>query len=171
MTITITGSDLTIDDVVRIARYGEKIEVHPEALVRMQACRDMLDRKLAEGQAIYGVNTGIGELADVKLEKDEVWHTRRDRVPAVTAGIATRSFAGSRSSVGSWSARGRFSCVSAGPSSSQAGSSASDATTLYSPSATGKYVSKVGGYRSGRATTSGAVRVLDLKRGTFRGWS
>ncbi len=87
MTITITGSDLTIDDVVRVARHGEKIELHSEALVRMQACRDMLDRKLAEGQAIYGVNTGIGELADVKLEKDEVEEFQKYLIISHSAGI------------------------------------------------------------------------------------
>jgi hypothetical protein len=47
MTITLTGSDLTIEDLVKIARHNEKVEIHPEAIERMQACREMIEEKIA----------------------------------------------------------------------------------------------------------------------------
>jgi histidine ammonia-lyase len=40
------GQRLTIEDVVRVARHGEPVELAPEALARIRACRAMLDRKL-----------------------------------------------------------------------------------------------------------------------------
>lgn len=36
MSVVITGFDLTIEDVVRVAREGEKVELHPDALERIK---------------------------------------------------------------------------------------------------------------------------------------
>jgi len=32
MSIVLDGSKLTVEKIVRIARYGEKVELHPDAL-------------------------------------------------------------------------------------------------------------------------------------------
>ncbi len=48
MTIILDGSSLTIDKLVAIARYGEKVELAPEALERIKVCRAMLEDKLAK---------------------------------------------------------------------------------------------------------------------------
>ncbi|HVM43892.1 MAG TPA: aromatic amino acid lyase, partial [Gemmatimonadales bacterium] len=54
------GQPLTIEDVVRVARDGEKVELAPEALERIRRCRAMLEKKVAAHETMYGVNTGIG---------------------------------------------------------------------------------------------------------------
>jgi histidine ammonia-lyase len=46
MTIVLDGSNLAIDKLVRIARHGEKVELHPAALDRIKVCREMLEEKL-----------------------------------------------------------------------------------------------------------------------------
>ena len=61
MTIVLTGSDLTIEDLVRVARHDEKVELHPDAIKRMKKCRDMLEEKIEAREIMYGVTTGIGE--------------------------------------------------------------------------------------------------------------
>ncbi len=43
MTIVLDGSNLTVDTLVRIARHREKVELPPDALARIQACRTMLE--------------------------------------------------------------------------------------------------------------------------------
>ncbi|MHB0970189.1 MAG: aromatic amino acid lyase [Thermoanaerobaculia bacterium] len=60
MTIVIQGRGLTIEDVVRVARHGERVELAPEALHRIRTCRAMLDRKVEAHEIMYGVITGIG---------------------------------------------------------------------------------------------------------------
>jgi histidine ammonia-lyase len=60
MTVTITGGALTLDEVVRVARGGERVEIATEAVEQMRRGRDVVERSLAEGSAVYGLTTGIG---------------------------------------------------------------------------------------------------------------
>jgi histidine ammonia-lyase len=57
MTITLDGHDLTIEKVVQVARGNEKIDIHPEAIQRIQKCRDLLEDKIKKKEIMYGVNT------------------------------------------------------------------------------------------------------------------
>ena len=48
MAVVLDGSHLTIEDVVKIARHNEKVELAPAALERIKVCRAMLEDKLAK---------------------------------------------------------------------------------------------------------------------------
>lgn len=72
MTYIIKGSELIIEDVVKVARHNEKVELHPDAMARMIKCRAMLEEKIDAGEIMYGVNTGIGEFSEVVLTDEEV---------------------------------------------------------------------------------------------------
>ncbi|MBU1421880.1 MAG: aromatic amino acid ammonia-lyase [Bacteroidetes bacterium] len=72
MAIILNGSELTIEKLVHIARLGEKVELSPEALQRIKACRAMLEEKIQAREIMYGVNTGIGEFSEVVLTDDQV---------------------------------------------------------------------------------------------------
>ena len=72
MSIEITGKGLTIEKVVQVARDGEKVRLHPDALARIEKCRGLLEEKIAAGEIMYGVNTGIGELSEVALSPDQM---------------------------------------------------------------------------------------------------
>lgn len=87
MTFIITGSNLTIEDVVRVARHHEKVELHPEALNRIVKCRAMLERKIEAHEIMYGVNTGIGEFSEVVLNDDQVKDFQKYLVYNHAAGI------------------------------------------------------------------------------------
>ncbi len=85
--ITITGSGLTIDDVVRVARHHEPVELHPEALQRIRVCREMLERKIDAHEIMYGVNTGIGEFSEVILNDDQIRDFQKYLIYNHAAGI------------------------------------------------------------------------------------
>ena len=55
---------ITISDLVRVARHGEKVELSPEALEKAGAARKLIDQWVARGEIIYGVTTGFGSLSD-----------------------------------------------------------------------------------------------------------
>jgi histidine ammonia-lyase len=87
MTITLDGSGLSIEKLVRIARHGEKAELHPAALERVKACRAMLEDKIRAHEIMYGVNTGIGEFSEVVLTDEQVMQFQRYLIYNHAAGI------------------------------------------------------------------------------------
>ncbi len=87
MTIVLDGSGLTIEKLVRIARDGEKVELHPDALERIKACREMLEEKIRAHEIMYGINTGIGEFSEVVLTDDQVMQFQRYLIYNHAAGI------------------------------------------------------------------------------------
>jgi histidine ammonia-lyase len=87
MTIILDGSSLTIEKLVAIARYNEKVELAPEALERIKICRIMLEDKLAKKEVMYGTNTGIGEFSETMLNDEQVLEFQRYLVYNHAAGI------------------------------------------------------------------------------------
>lgn len=86
-TLVITGSDLTIEDVVNVARRGQKVELHPDAKARINKCRAMLEKKIEAKEIMYGVNTGIGEFSEVVLTDDQVKDFQKYLIYNHAAGI------------------------------------------------------------------------------------
>ncbi len=84
---TIKGSGLKIEDVVRVAREREQVEISEEALGRIKKCRAMLERKIEAGEIMYGVNTGIGEFSEVVLNDDQVKDFQKYLIYNHAAGI------------------------------------------------------------------------------------
>lgn len=87
MPLIITGTDLTIEALVKVARHHEKVELHPEALGRIKACRAMLEKKIVAKEIMYGVNTGIGEFSEMVLNDDQVKDFQKYLVYNHAAGI------------------------------------------------------------------------------------
>ncbi len=87
MAIILNGSELTIDKLVGIARHGEKVELHPEALQRIKICRTMLEEKLKAREIMYGTNTGIGEFSEVVLNDEQVKEFQKYLIYNHAAGI------------------------------------------------------------------------------------
>ncbi len=87
MTIVLDGSNLTIDNLVQVARFGARVELAPAALERIKVCRAMLERKLAAREIMYGTNTGIGEFSEKILNDEQVKEFQRFLVYNHAAGI------------------------------------------------------------------------------------
>ncbi len=87
MPVVIDAKGLTIEDVVSVARLGEKIEIHPDALARIRTCRAMLERKIEAREIMYGVNTGIGEFSEIVLDDDQIRQFQRYLIYNHSAGI------------------------------------------------------------------------------------
>ncbi len=87
MTVVLDGSHLTIDQLVRIARQGEKVELDPAAGERIRTCRAMLEEKIRAREIMYGVNTGIGEFSEIVLNDEQVQQFQRYLIYNHSAGI------------------------------------------------------------------------------------
>ncbi|MBN1356022.1 aromatic amino acid lyase [bacterium] len=87
MAVVLDGHNLTVENLVRIARHGEKVELHPEALERIKICRSMLEEKIQAHEIMYGVNTGIGEFSEVVLDDEQVKQFQKYLIYNHAAGI------------------------------------------------------------------------------------
>ncbi|MGA2262103.1 MAG: aromatic amino acid ammonia-lyase [Acidobacteriota bacterium] len=87
MAIILDGFSLTIDKLVRIARYGDQVELDPGAMERIKVCRRMLEDKIRAHEIMYGVNTGIGEFSEVVLSDEQVQQFQRYLIYNHAAGI------------------------------------------------------------------------------------
>jgi len=87
MAIRLDGSHLTLEQLVRIGRDGEPVELDPAALDRIKACRAMLEEKLKAREIMYGTNTGIGEFSEIVLNDEQVREFQRYLIYNHAAGI------------------------------------------------------------------------------------
>ncbi len=87
MTVILDGSSLTIEKLVSVARFGERVELHLQALERIRVCRALLERKLAAKEIMYGTNTGIGEFSERVLSDEQVKEFQRYLIYNHAAGI------------------------------------------------------------------------------------
>lgn len=85
--LSIDGNTLTLQDVLRVARHRATVSLDPQARIRMQRVRDVVDRKLASGESVYGVNTGFGKLSEVAIPADRLAELQVNLVRSHAAGV------------------------------------------------------------------------------------
>jgi histidine ammonia-lyase len=85
--LPLTGRDLTIDNVIEVARGRRPVALDPDAVRRMAGARAVIDRLVADGTTVYGVTTGFGDLADVRIEPPQTAELQRNLVRSHAAGI------------------------------------------------------------------------------------
>jgi histidine ammonia-lyase len=67
MTVTLRGAGLTEDQVVAVARHGEKVALAAAARTRMDRSRARVERAATSREPVYGVSTGFGALAGTRV--------------------------------------------------------------------------------------------------------
>ena len=58
---------LTLEEVQEVALHGRKVELSKKAVSLIKTAYDYLQKEVAKGHAIYGVNTGFGLLSNVRI--------------------------------------------------------------------------------------------------------
>ena len=121
--LPLSGRDLTIDNVIEVARGRRAVELEPGAARRMADSRSVIERLVADGATVYGVPpvsatspTSGSTIADGRLEQPRPSHAAGvgDPLPDGWAGqpccAPTRSQSGFRRSVRCRAAVGMTSC-------------------------------------------------------------
>lgn len=85
--VSLNGSLLTLEDVARVARDGVAVELDAEAVQRMRSARAVIDRLAAGDAPVYAVNTGVGLLADTRVEAGELDQLQRNVVRSHACGV------------------------------------------------------------------------------------
>lgn len=87
MTVKIDGENLTIQDVHRVAREGEEVEISEDCIDDIEKSRSIVEDTLESDEDVYGINTGFGELANVKIEKDKTEQLQKNLVLSHASGV------------------------------------------------------------------------------------
>jgi histidine ammonia-lyase len=86
--LLLDGRSLTISDVVRAAREpGLRVALDPEARAALVRSRRLVERAIASGQTIYGINTGFGKLANVRIAPDQLEQLQVNLIRSHAAGV------------------------------------------------------------------------------------
>jgi histidine ammonia-lyase len=67
----IDGKSLTIEDVQKVAREYEKVEIDENAKKKIEASSTLVQKLVEEKQALYGITTGIGEFSKIKISEEQ----------------------------------------------------------------------------------------------------
>src|SRR5918992_665333 len=64
--VSLTGDELTVDDVWTVAVEGAPVALSEERRTKMRAARELVDRRASEssGEHTYGINTGFGRFVE-----------------------------------------------------------------------------------------------------------
>ena len=87
MTIRIDGKSLTIDDVIKVCREGEKVEITEEAKAAVNKARAYVEEKLENDAVIYGLTTGFGRFANVKISFEDTAKLQKNLIISHTCAM------------------------------------------------------------------------------------
>ncbi|HXM92736.1 MAG TPA: histidine ammonia-lyase [Candidatus Dormibacteraeota bacterium] len=87
MSIALTGNDLTFAQLYAVALRGEEVTLAPSAVEKMNASRAVVDRLVASGATAYGINTGFGKLASVRISAEQVRQLQVNLVRSHACGV------------------------------------------------------------------------------------
>src|SRR5437868_11892039 len=88
MAITLGDATLSIDDVVRVARDGARVELAPSVRTRLTTAREVVETLAQSDVPIYGLNTALGANTGQPVAGDDLaeYQRRAVRARAVGAG-------------------------------------------------------------------------------------
>ncbi|MDR3792570.1 MAG: histidine ammonia-lyase [Terracidiphilus sp.] len=86
-TITLAGQPLTLAELEGVSAKGWPVRVDGGALRLVAEGRAWIERILATGQTVYGVNTGFGRLADVRVPNESLRELQINLVRSHAGGV------------------------------------------------------------------------------------
>jgi len=70
--IDLDGESLKLEDVVAVATNFESVRLAPTAMEQMNRSREQVETAMSGSKPVYALNTGVGLLANIRLEETEI---------------------------------------------------------------------------------------------------
>jgi histidine ammonia-lyase len=87
MSVVLSGNDLTFPQLYDVALRGEQVQLTASAIERMNTSRAVVERLVASGATAYGINTGFGKLASVRISTEQVRQLQVNLVRSHVCGV------------------------------------------------------------------------------------
>lgn len=85
--LELDGQRLTLEEVEGVARGELQVALAPAARARVQDARRVVEKILSDGRVVYGVNTGFGKLADVRIASSDLSELQLNLVRSHACGV------------------------------------------------------------------------------------
>jgi histidine ammonia-lyase len=86
-TVRLDGRSLTLEDVAAVAARTARVEIDASVIARMNKARELVDEIAAGDEPAYGINTGFGALAEVRISRDELQQLQFNLVRSHAVGV------------------------------------------------------------------------------------
>ena len=83
----ILGRKVSIKDVVNVSRYNYFVEFSEEYINKVNKCRRYVDKFSRDGQAIYGITTGLGDNCDKFINEEDREIIQRNTILSHTCSV------------------------------------------------------------------------------------
>ena len=87
MTVVVDGASLTLEQLVRVSRDAEDVALSPTAEERVRASSGVVKEMVDGGATVYGVTTGFGELARVRVSREHLRELQENLLRSHAAGV------------------------------------------------------------------------------------
>ena len=84
--LQIDGNHLTIDNVLKVSKEVEKVELAPSARQGMAESKAWVDKLVEKGTPVYGINTGFGIFSDKHISKEDTLTLNRNLITSHAVG-------------------------------------------------------------------------------------
>lgn len=78
---------VSLEEFVRVVRGGETVELADAARERILTARAVVERIVEGGAAVYGINTGFGKFASVRVGNDELQQLQYNLIVSHAIGV------------------------------------------------------------------------------------
>jgi histidine ammonia-lyase len=85
--VTLSGQALTIEEIALVSKAGCQVAIADEAWPRIRASRAIVEEVVASGETAYGINTGFGKLADVRIANADLNALQHNLVRSHACGL------------------------------------------------------------------------------------
>jgi histidine ammonia-lyase len=85
--LVLDGRSLTLAEIESVAANARPVSIGPEALARVAESRQVIEQILETGDSVYGVNTGFGKLADVRIPPEKLAQLQTNLVRSHACGL------------------------------------------------------------------------------------
>jgi histidine ammonia-lyase len=85
--LELDGQRLSLEEISEVANHGWTVNLSAAACRRMEASRSVVEAVVARGETAYGINTGFGKLAEMRIPFEELAALQRNLVRSHAAGV------------------------------------------------------------------------------------
>lgn len=85
--LTLDGKSLTLEQIDNFINNNLKVQLSESSKARVAKARDMIDKWVEEDVVIYGVTTGFGEFANIKISNSDIAKLQKNLIISHSVGV------------------------------------------------------------------------------------